>query len=120
MTERRNMPRWTRDPVWIPEKFRQSAVNRTPKTLPTPYEQAQGYIRMYLNHKINLDACYGLLLNLRMDDLRSDEEKETPIYWLTTEALDTMADHRDGLLDEIVLRGNLSNILHEKWEEYQP
>jgi len=118
MSIRRNTPRWTRDPTWIPERFKQSAVNATKRRSLTPVEQAEQYILMYLNHKISLDTCYGLLLNMRLDDIKFGPPQETPLYWLTTNVLDTMADHRDGILDEIVMRGNISNILHAKERDH--
>jgi hypothetical protein len=103
------MPRWTRDPVWIPERFRQLAPNRSLRTPPTPYETTQQWIRMYLNRKVNIDSVYHMLFQLR-GDYPHDEEVQS----LAKEALESLAQGQTGDLPEDTVREQVQQILSQR------
>jgi hypothetical protein len=102
------MPRWTRDPVWIPERFRQLAPNKSRRTPPTPHEHAKQYVRMYLNRKINARACHELLRQIG-----SEYPEDTKMLTLMREASGDLFSYLEGNTDEATTRQYLAETLEK-------
>ncbi|HKU51165.1 MAG TPA: hypothetical protein VJQ25_01765 [Nitrospira sp.] len=111
--KRVTMPRWTREPQWIPESFRQSAPNKTPRKPLSRTEQIVQYATMFLNRKIGFESLHGLIDRHRQEHHEHLADVTDPVddYWaLSSELMHETI--KAEWTDPEVVRGNIRNILN--------